>query len=270
MEETFDLDLFEASSHINGNRYWYAHDFMKSLGYESWTAFKNIINKAIGSCTQLGVDVTESFVQCQELIDGKSIQSFKLSRFACFLITMQADPKKPEVSKAKIALAAIADALIVQHIKEDSLARIETREDLKAGEKIMSAVAQGAGLDTKYFGVFKDAGYRGMYNMSLKELKRYKGMQDPKSVLYDYMGLTELAGNLFRVTQTSERIKKKGVKGLDALNETAKQVGREVRQMMIDNAEEAPEEIPLESNIGEEKKKLKTAHKKMKQLDKPN
>ena len=268
MEETFDLELFEASSHKNGTRYWYAHDFMKSLGYESWNTFKNIINKAIGSCSQLGVDIMEAFIPAQEIVDGKPMQTYKLSRFACFLITMQADSKKIEVAKAKIALAAIAEALIVQHIEENSLARIEIREYLKTDEKIMAAVAKDAGLENNLFGVFKDAGYRGMYNMSLQELKQYKGMQDPKTVLYDYMGHTELAGNLFRVTQTSERIKNKGIRGSRALTETAKQVGSEVRNMMIKNGGQKPEELPLEAKISNVKRQLKDANKKMKKLDK--
>lgn len=268
MGQTFDLELFEASSHKNGIRYWYAHDFMKALGYENWGSFKNVINKAIASCAHLGVDIGESFVADQVIIDGKLLSTYKLSRFACFLITMQADSKKPEVAKAKIALAAIADALIVQHIEDNSLARIETREDLRAGEKIMSSVAKDAGLDEKLFGVFKDAGYRGMYNMGLQELKQHKGLDDPKAIMYDYMGLTELAGNLFRVTQTSERIKSTGVTGSNALTSTAQQVGSEVRNMMIKNSGQRPEEIPLEANISEVKKSLKNAHKEMKKLDK--
>jgi len=263
----FDIDLFESSSHDNGVRYWYAHDFMEFLGYGNWNTFKNIINKAMSSCARLGVDIIEAFVPAEIIINEKPVQTYKLSRFACFLITMQADSKKIEVEKAKLALAAIAEALIVQNIEDNSLVRIETREDLKAGEKLLASAAKDAGLDEKYYGLFKDAGYRGMYNMGLQQLKEYKGMGNIKETLYDYMGLTELAGNLFRVTQTSERIKNKKISGTEELKKTAKKVGQEVREMMIKNGGHKPEDLPLESNISSVKKKLKDAHKKMKKMD---
>lgn len=262
----FDIQKFEESGQENGIRYWYAHQFMRSLGYDSWPTFQKVLTKAMGSCARLGIDPTESFVATTFLEDGKENRTYKLSRFACFLVSMHADSKKEEVAKAKTVLAAIADTLISERIQEHDLGRLETREDLKLAERMLSGSAQEAGLETHQFGIFKDAGFRGMYNMSLSDLMSRKGV-DAKKTLYDFMGLEELAGNLFRVTQTAARIKTQGVTGLAALSVTAKSVGKEVRGIMIKNGGVPPESLPIADEISGVKRRLKSAAKAMKKLD---
>jgi len=262
----FSVQQFEEAGRDNGVRYWDAHEFMRSLGYETWGAFQNVINKAMGSCAKLNIDPTEVFLISNLVVDGKTVKTYRLTRFACFLVSMHADSKKPEVAKAKAVLAAIADQLIQERIEDQDIGRIEAREDLKLAERVMSGVAQDAGLENMHFGIFKDAGIRGMYNMSLQDLKAHKGV-DRNQVLYDYMGLEELAGNLFRVTQTAARIKNKNVQGLPQLSKTATDVGAEVRNIMIKNSGVRPEALPVERDIGHVKKRIKSAYKGMKKLD---
>lgn len=137
---------------------------------------------------------------------------------------MHANSKKEQVNQVKTILAAVADKLVQNAIDDNVIQRLGVRKKLTDGEQIMSATAKSAGLLPEHFGIFKDAGFRGMYNMGLNELKRYKHIPDDKQTLYDFMGNTELAGNWFRVTQTTERIKNKNVKGLTALQHTATQV----------------------------------------------
>lgn len=269
MSDKFDLEVFENDAHQNGIKYWHAHDFMLHLGYESWTSFKNVINKAMSSCANLEIDIMENFSQIDIIFQGKETKTYKLSRFACFLVTMHADSKKEQVAQAKTVLAAVADKLVQNAIDNDAIQRLEVRKKLADGEQVMSATAKGAGLLPEHFGLFKDAGFRGMYNMSLSELKRYKQIPDDKRTLYDFMGNTELAGNWFRVTQTAERIKSKNVKGLNALQNTASQVGKEVRDMMIKNSGIAPEHLELETDIKDVKKALEGANKEMIKYDKP-
>jgi DNA-damage-inducible protein D len=263
---TFEIQKFEDSAKENGVRYWEAHEFMTTLGYDTWAAFNKVIIKAIASCAQLGITIHDVFIPIQ-IIEGKGvINSYKLTRFACFLVSMHADAKKPQVAQAKVALAALADELIKERIQEGALERLEIREELKAGETIMTGAAKAAGLETHQYGVFKNAGFMGMYNMSLKELVRYKGAPEDKT-LYDYMGKTELAANLFRVTQTEERLKRTQPRGLNQAAQTAKDVGREVRDVMIRSSGEQPEDLPIEENIGHVKKRLKSAHKEMRKID---
>ena len=262
----FSVQGFEESGRENGVRFWYAHDFMLSLGYETWQAFQNVINKAMGSCAKLNIDPTEVFLSDTYLDNGRQVKTYKLTRFACFLVSMHADSRKPEVAKAKAVLAAIADQLIQERIQDQDIGRIEARDDLKLAERVMSGVAQDAGLENMNFGIFKNAGIRGMYNMSLQDLKAHKGI-GKSEVLYDYMGLEELAGNLFRVTQTAARIKNKSVQGLTQLSKTASDVGAEVRGIMIKNSGTKPEALPIEQDISDVKKRIKSAYKGMKKLD---
>ena len=266
----FDLQGFEDASRQNGVRYWIAHEFMRALGYDSWQAFSQIINRAMASCASLNVQIHEAFVQKTVLFDGREVASFRLTRFACFLVTMHADSRKPEVAAAKTVLAALADALVEQSIQKDALERIDVRQELKGGESIMSAAAQRGGLAPQEFGIFKDAGFRGLYNMSLNQLIDYKGATLPVNrTLYDLMGKTELAANLFRVTQTAERISNTGATGLTQLASTARGVGQEVRAVMLRSRGIAPEHLPLEEDIAKVKSRLKSAAKEMRRIDSP-
>ena len=260
----FDIKRFEDSSKQNGIRYWWAHDFMVELGYETWATFHNVINKAIASCARIGLDVSDSFISAT--INEQ--KGYKLTRFGCLLVTMHADGKKPSVAQAKAALAGIASQLIEAQINQNSLGRIDTRDDLKAAEGMMSQAASIAGVESHQFGMFKDAGFRGMYNMSLRDLKEHKGIAD-KATAYDYMGLTELAGNLFRVTQTAERLKTQPRTGLKNAQATAKGVGQEVRDMMIRSSGVAPEHLQIETDVNKVKRQLKNTAKQMDKLDKP-
>jgi DNA-damage-inducible protein D len=263
----FSIQRFEEDGHENGVRFWYAHEFMEALGYDSWPTFQKVVVKAIGACTRLGIDPGETFVSASFVANSKEIKTYKLSRFACFLVSMYADSKKPEVALAKASLAAIAAQLVQESIRDTDLGRIETRDDLKLAERVLSGVAYSAGLSTPLeYAIFKDAGFRGMYNMSLSDLKLRKGVGGSQ-VLYDFMGLEELAGNLFRVTQTAARIKSQDTRGLPALQFTATKVGREVRGIMIKNGGTPPERLPVAENIGGVKKRLKSANKAMNKMD---
>ncbi len=262
----FSIQKFEDAGRENGVRYWYAHEFMRSLGYDSWPNFQRVLTKAMGSCVKLGLDPTESFIPETLIEDGKELRTYRLSRFACFLVSMHGDSRKEEVSTAKAVLAAIADRLIQERIHEHDLDRIETRDDLKLAERVLSGAAQSAGLENSQFGIFKDAGFRGMYNMSLSQLMVRKGVPSNKT-LYDFMGLEELAGNLFRVTQTAARIKNQGVLGLPALKDTAHRVGKEVRAIMIKNSGVPPERLATAEEISGVKRRLKSAERAMKKMD---
>lgn len=195
------------------------------------------------SCTALGLDTLENFEPYRQ---ENNDEDFRLSRFACFLVANHADGKKPAVAQAKAYLASIAAAAADDYAA--MLERIGEREELGRWESQMSAVARRAGvLDSYDMGIFKNSGYLGMYNMTLKRLKTYKGLHDPRSnkTLYDYMGATELAANSFRVTQTAERIKRNKARGVDEASAIARGVGAQVRAMMVSDGGTAPEDLDL-------------------------
>ncbi len=263
-----ELIPFEDYARENGTRHWASLDFMKMLGYKSASSFSQAVNKAMTACATLGITITDAFVPAEFEQDGKTIPGYKLSRFACFLVAMHADDKKKEVLTARVYLAAFASSIIDEQKSLSDLVRIELRNELKQGEKNLAGVVTGAGLSSQMMGLFKDAGFRGMYNMGLRDLKMLKGI-GKKDVLYDFMGQTELAGNFFRVTQTAERIKSQGAQGSENLNRTANRVGRDVRDMMIKNGGIAPENLPATEHVKEAEKRLKGANREMKKLDKP-
>ena len=266
MNTNFDLQTFEGLAKENGIRYWDAREFMDALGYDTWTSFQGVINKAIASCAQMGIEIGEVFIPKTVVEHSKVIHTFKLTRFACLLVTMHADSKKPEVAQAKVALAAVADALIERSISPAALERIEIRGELKGGELTMTDAAKSAGLQGSDYAIFKDAGVRGMYNMSLQELMTHKGAPKGKT-LYNYMGKTEMAANLFRVTQTAERITNNRLAGLSQVAATAKDVGAEVRKHMLKSSGIPPENLALEEDINAVSKRIVITQKKMTQLD---
>ncbi len=171
----FSIQQFEADGQENGIRFWYAHQFMKALGYDSWPTFQKVITKAMGSCARLGIDPTEAFSLTTIIENDKEIKTYKLSRFACLLVSMHADSKKEEVAEAKAALAALADQLIEEKIHEHDLGRIETREDLKFAEKVLSGTAQDAGLGEEPLRYLQRCGFSWHVQLESQRLDVEKG-----------------------------------------------------------------------------------------------
>lgn len=265
---TFNLQEFETLARENGVRHWLAHEFMTHLGYETWTSFRGVVNKAVSLCARIGVDSMEAIIPIEATdANGKTFNSYKLTRFGVLLVTMQADTKKPQVAQAQVAMAAVADALVDRYINTHTLERLERREELKIAENLLSGKAQAAGVQNAEFGIFKSAGFRGMYNMSLEELKVYKGAGSHKGTLYDLMGITELAANTFRVTQTAERLKHTNAIGLNQAATVAHEVGKEVRTVMIKSSGVRPEDLQIEEDLNSVKKGIKSTQRDMKKLD---
>ena len=159
----FSIEAFEGCAKQNGVRYRLAHDLMRELGYESWASFQKVILKAQASCARLEMDATGEFMPTTfvDADDGQERVSVRLTRFACLLVTMHADERKPQVAAAKVAMAALANEVIAARLGQYELGRIETRDDLKSAESSMAAAAQRAGVQSNEQGLFKDAGFRG-------------------------------------------------------------------------------------------------------------
>jgi DNA-damage-inducible protein D len=260
MNESTDIVSLEDIAEENGIRFWHAHKLSEFLGYKDFETFQQVIRKARVSSEQIGIDTDAEFV-ISEYHGGKT---YKLTRFALFLCVVHADEKKPTVAQTKAALAKFADMALQAY--SNQIGRLNERDKLTIGENFMESVAHAHGLSKDRFGIFKDAGYRGMYNMPLKKLKEYKGVVK-NSVLYDFMGITELAANTFRVTQTAESIRQNNIVSEVQMIETAKNVGFKVRQMVEENTGKSPENLPTEPKIAQIKSGLKRTRKKMLEHD---
>lgn len=248
---------FEDFRNENGIVFWWASDLMVLLGYKDMKSFQKVLDRATKAFVSLGIPHFKNIIPVDRDIDGHQHQDFKLTRFACYITVMNGDPKKTEVAayQAFFAEQTRKFELYVQNSHE--LDRILIREELKEGTVSLNATAKGAGVVD--FARFQDAGYRGLYNMPSWQLKKRRQADN----LYDYMGRTELAANLFRVTQTEERITNREVKGQVPLEKTHFNVGREVRDMVMRNTGKLPEALPQEKQIPDLKKELKEGYKKM-------
>ncbi|HTU47611.1 MAG TPA: BRO family protein [Bryobacteraceae bacterium] len=257
---------FEGFGQTNGSRFWFARDLMKMLGYETFSSFENAINKAVQACTTLKISVLDNIAQVEREVDGKSCRDYKLSRFGCYLVAINGDVKKPQVAMAQAYFASMAEAIQAYLQKVENVERLLIRDEISEREVSLSGVAKSAGVVVYAF--FQNAGYRGMYNMDLRRLKDFKGIDQGKCLL-DYMGREELAANLFRITQTEAKIKNDRVRGQTALETTAFNVGRKVRATMEEISGTRPESLPLAEDINTVKKGLKQAQRELAKLDKP-
>ncbi|OFX49174.1 MAG: damage-inducible protein D [Bacteroidetes bacterium GWA2_30_7] len=262
--KNFSGDNFEDYSHENGFTYWYASDLMNLLGYENMTSFQRAINKAMTTCNTLNIPILDNFFQEQRIIDNKSIMDFRLSRFACYLTVMNADSKKNAVAMAQSYFATLAGA--VQNYLEEAnkVERLVIRDEISERETSLSGVVHKAGVENYPF--FQNAGYRGLYNKNISQLKMIRNIPTNKSLL-DFMGKEELAANLFRITQTELKIKQDNIKGQQKLENTAENVGKKVRQTMKDISGILPEQLPKHEDIKTVKQQLKAKSKQIKELD---
>lgn len=263
--EVFQFDdeaaSFDALGKENGFRYWSARQLQALLGYASWKSFEQVVNKAVAACMTLGIPVIENILQTQTILDDVEVPDYKLSKFACYLVAMNGDPKIEAVAKAQAYFAAIAEA-VQKYVKSaEDIERLDIRMQLRDREKGLSSVASRHGVETYAF--FQDAGYRGMYNMSLRQLRQHKGL-DGKQVLLDFMGKRELAANLFRLTETQARIENNDIRGQKPLEVAATDVGREVRSMMLRQGGAPPEDLPLRADIKKIGTDLRATHKQLK------
>lgn len=264
-KSTINALSFEDFSHQNGITYWWATDLMLMMGYKDMKSFQKVLDRATKALVSLAIPHYENIIPQMRDLDGNMVQDFKMTRFACYITVMNGDPKRPEVAFAQAYFAQQTRKFEVYIQDHNDLDRILIREELAEGNKSLCSAANAAGVVN--YAYFQDAGLLGLYNMNSWSLKKRRNLE-AKANLADFMGRTELAANLFRVTQTEERIKNRNIQGQKALEETHFQVGREVRGMVQKNVGKNPENLPIEKQLPEVKKELKAGYKKMLKQDK--
>lgn len=257
---------FEELGQDNGFRYWYARDLMKMLGYADYAVFKKAINKAIAVCSTLDIPISENFEQDTRIIDGRQQPDYRLSKFGCYLVAMNGDVKKKEVAKAQAYFITLTEAFKRYVHEAHQVERIAIRTEVSEREKSLSTVAADAGVENYAF--FQNKGYLGLYNMSINQLKEYKGIPDKRSPL-DFMGKEELAANLFRITQTEAKIRNEGIKGQKKLENAAFSVGQQVRKTMEEISGTRPENLPIDTDINSLKSVIKSTQKEFLKRDQP-
>lgn len=263
---------FEAIKKIdeNGVEYWEGRELMPLLGYSRWEAFEEVIVRAQKAALNSGQIVDNHFRQLTKLVDigsgGKrAIKDWKLDRYACYLILQSGDPSKVQIAVAQTYFTVQTRRQEILENLPDAEKRLFIRGEVSNENKKLFKTAKQAGVNN--FGLFNDAGYRGLYGASLSEVEARKGIK--KGELLDRAGSTELAANLFRITQTDEKLKKDGVRGDAAAQRTHNMVGGKVRQTIKDIGGALPENLKAEKHLKEVKKEIKALEKQAKKAIAP-
>lgn len=252
--QSYNENTFEAIKHVNeyGQEYWYARELQIALEYGKWDNFKNVIEKAKTSCKGSNNQVSDHFADVGKMVKAgvaqKDIGDIELSRYACYLIVQNGDPRKEVIALGQtyFAIKTRQQELIDDYdqLTEDQK-RLAIRNEMINHNKSLAEAAYNAGvIDTKDFAIFQNKGYQGLYGgLGAKEIHARKGLKKSQKIL-DHMGSTELAANLFRATQTDEKLRREGIAGKEEANKTHYEVGAKVRQTIKDLGGTMPEDLP--------------------------
>jgi len=270
-EVTIAGQTFEGLKQINehGAEYWSARALQPLLGYSQWRRFEQAIERAITSCNESGNPSEYHFAGAGKPIPGgkgavQVVDDYHLSRFACYLIAQNGDPRKPEIAQAQQYFAIQTRRQELSDQLAADMERLELRKQTSEEFKALSGAAQQAGVQSRMFGVFHDAGYKGLYGgLGNDAIKSRKGIP-AKEQLMDRMNATELAANQFRMTQTRDKLAREGVHNQMQAIQTHEQVGREVRDAIKRIGGTLPEQLPPAEHIKEVEKRIKTATPKLK------
>lgn len=251
----YSQKTFESIKHIdeNGTEFWYARELQVALEYAQWRRFQESVERAKTACEASGLDMADHFADVGKMVDlgsgsQRKIADIKLSRYACYLIVMNGDPRKEVIALGQTYFAVktrqqeIADDLA--QLSEDDK-RLVIRDEVTIRNKFLASSAKAAGVVTPAdYAVFQNCGYQGLYNgLGMKDIHKRKGLKKNEQIL-DHMGATELAANLFRITQTDDKLRRENIKGKEKANETHFAVGKKVRQTIAELGGTTPENLP--------------------------
>ena len=251
------ISPFERIKRTNeeGAEFWSSRDFAKILGYDAYRNFEAVIEKAKLSCENSGQQITDHFVDVDEMIEiGKGgrrpVKTILMTRYGCYLAIQNADPKKALVAQGQTYFASQTrrQELADERLEEER--RLLLRDEMRRHNVQLADAAKGAGVVLPIdYAIFQNHGYMGLYGgLKQADIHRRKNLKKSQQIL-DHMGSTELAANLFRATQAEEKLRRDAVRGKDAANRTHREVGAKVRQTIRELGGTMPENLPTAESI---------------------
>lgn len=254
----------------NSNEFWNARDLSKALEYSEYRHFISVINRAKEACEKSGNKISDHFEDILDMVligsgAERKIDDVKLSRYACYLIVQNADPSKEVVALGQTYFAVqtrlqeIQQMQKFQQLNTEEEKRVFLRKEMAVHNKQLADAAKNAGVTTPVdYAIFQNHGYMGLYGgLDAKGIHKRKGLKKSEGIL-DHMGSTELAANLFRATQTEEKLKRDNIKGKQKANQTHYEVGKKVRKTIEEIGGTMPEELPVAESIKKNEKKKDT------------
>jgi len=265
--EKYEEVIFERIKHIDecGNEYWEARELQKVLEYAKWENFEKVIQKAVISAKNSNNDVEVWLPNIKKpIITGRGkeeiIKDYKLSRYLCYLIVQNADSSKTVVALGQTYFAIQTRKQEINEIEYSSLSELEkryyNRNIARKGNYNLNRVASKAGV--RNFDKFHNAGYKGLYNgETADDIAKRKNLRYREDIL-DNMGNDELAANIFRISQTKQKIQNENIKGERNAEIAHNEIGKIVRNAIKQSGGTMPEDLPTPS------KSLKQLEKKEK------
>ena len=257
---------FEDIKHIdeNGIEYWYARELQLVLDYKEWRKFEGVVQRAMKACKSSDINILDHFVGIDKMVRigsgaERMQKDYKLTRYACYLIAQNGDPRKEVIALAQTYFAIQTRKQEINE-KEYSLLtedekRFYQRNLTRKGNYLLNQIAKNSGV--KNFDKFHNSGYKGLYNgETADDIAKRKGLRYREDIL-DNMGSEELAANLFRITQTESKLKRDNISTEKEANNTHYNIGKNIREVIAKNGGTMPEDLP-------------TPKKSLKQLEKEN
>ena len=265
-KETINNNTFESIKHIdeNGTEFWYARELQQVLNYKEWRKFEGVIEKAKIACEHSNINVSDHFVGTDKMVQIgsgaiRNSKDYKLTRYACYLIAQNGDARKKVIALAQTYFAIQTRKQELSERDYNSLTedekRLYQRSLNKKGNYSLNQTAKNSGV--KNFDKFHNYGYKGLYNgETADDIAKRKGLRYREDIL-DNMGSDELIANLFRISQTEQKLNKDNIKTEDEANKTHYNIGKNIRDVIAKNGGTMPEDLP-------------TPKKSLKQLEKEN
>ena len=268
----YNETIFESIKHINeyGNEYWLARELMVVLEYKRWDKFNNVIDNAKVACEKSNNLIDDHFSQVGKMVEigsgAKRKQvDYELSRYACYLIVQNADPRKENVALGQTYFAVQTRKQEISELEYSRLSedekRFYQRKLTKKGNYSLNQAAKNAGV--KNFDRFHNFGYKGLYNgETADDIAKRKGLRYREDIL-DNMGSEELAANLFRITQTESKLKRENIKTESDANKAHYTIGKNIREVIEKNGGTMPENLPTPRKSLKELEKEKRKQEKI-------
>lgn len=263
-------ETFENIKRIDdyGKEWWSSRELAKALSYNDYRNFLDVMRKAWTAASNSGANPAEHFVVYNEMVKigsnaERQIDTVKMSRFACYLTVQNADPSKTIVAQAQVYFAVQtrrAEKLLDTPFTEEDEKRLILRREMKKHNSRLASAAKDAGvMSNKDYGIFQNSGYKGLYGgLDQNDIHARKGLKENQHIL-DHMGSTELAANLFRATQTEDKLRRDNIVGKSAANRTHFEVGKKVRETIQELGGTMPENLPTPDSI----KRLESKQKRI-------
>jgi DNA-damage-inducible protein D len=242
-------------TNASGAEYWSSRDFAQVLGYSDYRNFEQVIKKAKTACFNSGHRIEDHFGEITEMVPigsgaQRPLKIVLLSRYACYLIVQNADPSKEIVALGQTYFAIQTRRQELTDEATEEQRRLLLREEMKIHNVRLASTAKSAGVvEPRDYAIFQDHGYKGLYGgLTSRDIHQRRGLKKSQQILA-HMGSTELAANLFRATQTEEKLRRDRTSGKERANRTHFEVGAKVRKTIQELGGTMPENLPPAESI---------------------